>query len=349
MRKVYVMCPAYLSTGGTELLHQLVYKLINVFNINAYIFYPNIEWKFEFNPTPSKFVKYIGNNWVENVEDSSDYIIIIPETMSKMIEVYQNAELWIWWLSIDNFFTMIGKSYTYRKFTKPNIEWRFRKLFNLKPYKNLSAILHKRNIKFQLYQSEYAKLFLKKLRVHNILPLSDYISNSLLSTCSERNQVRVNQVLYNPVKGFEVTSQLIKSFPEIKWVPIIKLKSEEVSKLMLCSKIYIDFGNHPGKDRIPREAILNGCCIIVNKQGASGNENDIKIPEEFKIGDPLKEQNRIISLIEKIFSCYDDQYLKFENYLAEITKEEDVFEKEIEELIKHINNCSNSQFFGLGT
>ncbi|RYY07689.1 MAG: hypothetical protein EOP43_02495 [Sphingobacteriaceae bacterium] len=59
MKRIYVLCPAYFSTGGTELLHQLVYKLINVFNIDAYIFYTNVEWKFEFDLTPSKFVKYM--------------------------------------------------------------------------------------------------------------------------------------------------------------------------------------------------------------------------------------------------------------------------------------------------
>ncbi|RYE13916.1 MAG: hypothetical protein EOP34_07735, partial [Rickettsiales bacterium] len=141
------MCPAYLSTGGTELLHQLVYKLINVFNIEAYIFYPNVEWKFEFNPTPAKFVKYIGNNWVENVEDVSENIIIIPETFTKMVEKYNHTILWIWWLSVDNFFVTLGKSYTYSKYVKPRMDWRFRKLFNLKPYKNLNTTLFKKNIK----------------------------------------------------------------------------------------------------------------------------------------------------------------------------------------------------------
>ena len=69
MRKVFVTCPAYLATGGTELLHQLVYKLINNYKIEAYIFYPNLRKELEDCPTPTKFVKYIGNNWVEKLED----------------------------------------------------------------------------------------------------------------------------------------------------------------------------------------------------------------------------------------------------------------------------------------
>ncbi|RYE14807.1 MAG: hypothetical protein EOP34_05455 [Rickettsiales bacterium] len=328
------MCPAYLSTGGTELLHQLVYKLINIFNINAYIFYHNVEWKYEFSPTPTKFTKYIGNSWVESVEDAPENIIIIPETLTNMIEKYNHATLWVWWLSIDNFFVTLGKSYTCSKYIKLGIEWRFRKLFNLKPYRNLNTTLFKQNVKLQLYQSEYARIFLKNAGSQNLLPLSDYIDHSLIIKKTEKNIERINQVLYNPIKGLEITTQLIRSFPEIKWVPIVKLKSEEVSKLLASSKVYVDFGNHPGKDRIPREAILNGCCIIVNKEGAAANSLDVDIPAEFKIEDPIKEQGRIISLIKNSFDFYNDQYLKFEHYLNKIIKEEAEFEKEISELIK---------------
>lgn len=336
MRKVHVMCPAYLSTGGTELLHQLVYKLINVFNIDAYIFYPDVEWKFEFNPTPAKFVKYIGNKWVENVEDIPENIIIVPETLTEIIGKYHHATLWVWWLSIDNFFVTIGKSYTYTKYAKPGIAWWFRKLFNLKPYRNLNTTLFKKNVKLQLYQSEYARNFLKNAGAQTILPLSDYIAHNLVTKDIKSSNKRINQVLYNPVKGLEVTTQLIKSFPEIKWVPIIKLKSEEVASLLSSSKVYIDFGNHPGKDRIPREAVLNGCCIIVNKNGAAANDLDVDIPEEFKIENPINEQDRVVSLIKKNFDFYNDQYLKFENYLDKIIQEEGEFEREISELIKQM-------------
>ncbi|RYX87313.1 hypothetical protein EON73_01660 [bacterium] len=338
MRKVYVMCPAYLSTGGTELLHQLVYKLINVFKIDACIYYPNVEWKYEFNPTPTKFVKYIGENWVESLDDSADQILIIPETMSKNINQYQHTELWIWWLSIDNFFVTIGKSYTYEKYNHPNPEWLIRKLFNLKPYKNLAATLHQQNIKLQLYQSEYARLFLEKSGAQNLYPLSDYTDSSLINNTLQSEQKRLNQVLYNPIKGLKVTEHLIKTFPEIKWVPIIKMKPEEVGKLMGSSKVYIDFGNHPGKDRIPREAVLNGCCIIVNQEGAANNNIDIEIPEEFKIFDPIKEQNRLVSLIKNIFEFYDKNYLKFESYHHKLLQEEKIFEEEIEQLINNIKS-----------
>ena len=44
---------------------------------------------------------------------------------------------------------------------------------------------------------------------------------------------------------------------------------EQVVDLMSESKVYIDFGNHPGKDRIPREAVINGCCVITGVRGSA--------------------------------------------------------------------------------
>lgn len=340
MKKVFVTCPAYLSTGGTELLHQLVYKLINTFKIDAFIFYPNVQAKLGDGPTPTKFVKYIGNNWVEKLDDSPHQILIVPETMVSIVDRYNKTELWIWWLSVDNFFLNLGTGISYKTYIKPNLKWSITKLFNLKPYKKLNhvlnTLLNKQNVKLHLYQSEYANLFLQKLGVQNLSSLSDYIDKALINKSGEKTDGRLDQVLYNPAKGFEITSQLIKSFPEIKWVPITKMTSEEISKLMSSSKVYIDFGSHPGKDRLPREAALNGCCIIVNKEGAANNNVDINIPEKFKINDPTKEQNLIIALIKETFKLYSNQYLQFEGYRNKIRNEEDTFETEVRQLVKSI-------------
>ena len=340
MRKVFVTCPAYLATGGTELLHQLVYKLINTFKIDAYIFYPNVQKGLDTHPTPTKFVKYIGNNWVEKLDDSSNQILIVPETTPTIINTYNKTELWIWWLSIDNFFLNLGTGISYKTYIKPNLKWKIIRLLNLKPYKKLNEYLNtlssKQNIKIHLYQSEYANLFLQTLGVKAINPLSDYIDQSLINKHSDKIDNRLDQVLYNPAKGFEITSQLIKTFPEIKWVPIAKMTSEEISNLMASSKVYLDFGNHPGKDRLPREAALNGCCIIVNKEGAANNNLDINIPEKFKINNPIKEQSLIISLIKETFKFYKNQYLQFEDYRSKIRKEEYTFETEVRHLVKSI-------------
>ena len=47
---------------------------------------------------------------------------------------------------------------------------------------------------------------------------------------------------------------------------------------------YIDFGPHPGMDRLPREAALAGCVVITNCEGAANFQEDLPLPSEFKFG-----------------------------------------------------------------
>jgi hypothetical protein len=46
--------------------------------------------------------------------------------------------------------------------------------------------------------------------------------------------------------------------------------------------VYIDFGHHPGRDRIPRESAILGNCVITNWGGAAGFFNDIPVSNQFK-------------------------------------------------------------------
>ena len=55
---------------------------------------------------------------------------------------------------------------------------------------------------------------------------------------------------------------------------------------MMESKVYIDFGNHLGKDRIPRE-VASGCCIITGKTGADKYKEDVYIGEKFKFDEAI--------------------------------------------------------------
>ena len=45
---------------------------------------------------------------------------------------------------------------------------------------------------------------------------------------------------------------------------------------------YIDFGPHPGMDRLPREAALAGCIVITNREGAAAHDEDVPLPPEYK-------------------------------------------------------------------
>jgi len=57
--------------------------------------------------------------------------------------------------------------------------------------------------------------------------------------------------------------------------------------------MYIDFGTHPGKDRIPREAALRNCIVLTNRNGAADNNVDVPIPNEYKIHSVLSNLGKI--------------------------------------------------------
>jgi hypothetical protein len=113
------------------------------------------------------------------------------------------------------------------------------------------------------------------------------------------------------------------------------MKRNEIIDLLKKAKVYIDFGNHPGKDRIPREAAVLGCCVIVGKRGSAKYYEDVPIPEEYKFD--VRKCN-IDSIISKIFYCFNNyEYLinDFEYYRKCIHSEPNNF---LNDLKKIFNN-----------
>ncbi|MGC8677909.1 MAG: hypothetical protein ACP5UF_06830 [Hydrogenobaculum sp.] len=66
---------------------------------------------------------------------------------------------------------------------------------------------------------------------------------------------------------------------------------DQVIETLQKAKVYIDFGNHPGKDRIPREAAILGCCVITGKRGSATFFEDVPIPEEYKFEERYQDFN----------------------------------------------------------
>ena len=56
---------------------------------------------------------------------------------------------------------------------------------------------------------------------------------------------------------------------KINLIPLINFNKKEIINFLSKSKIYIDFGFHPGQDQMPREAAILKNCIITNKEGSA--------------------------------------------------------------------------------
>lgn len=321
--EVYVLCPAYVKTGGTELLHQLVNEL-NKNRIESHITYFGInnENK-EF--TPPDFKKYISSyKTLNDLKDSENNIIITPEIVPALnhTKKFKNAKKIMWWMSVDNFTRDCGIINTIKTHGIINT---FILMITGKMIYNLSYV---KQMQGHLCQSKYSMEYLAKNDIINSAYLSDYISDEYLKI-TENLENKEDIILYNPKKGFDFAKKIIEKSPHLNFVPIENLTTIQVKELLLKSKVYIDFGNHPGKDRIPREAAMCGCCIITNKKGSAKYYDDVPINDEFKFED--KEEN-IENIIEKITICinnYESEIIKFENYKQFIKHEKEQFKNDV--------------------
>ncbi|MDM0473296.1 hypothetical protein QTH28_13625 [Clostridium perfringens] len=322
---IYVVCSAKYKTGGTELLHQLVYSLKQN-GLNAYITYTNV--KESENPINDAFKEYVSEyKTLENIIDNEENIIIIPEINISLIDKFSKAKTVIWWLSVDNYLKVYSLKYSFKLvgfkgvlWYLKNRNWRYR-------IKNISN-----KINYNLAQSYYAIDFLNKNNFKNIEYLSDYIGNKYLNKKENLNEKRENLVLYNPKKGLEFTKKLMEVSKDLKWVPIINMTNDEVFELLNKSKVYVDFGNHPGKDRFPREAAYCGCCIITGKDGSANYFKDVSIGDQYKYDSSNQNIDLIIKKIRECLDNFENNQKNFDEYRNIIKNEKCRFNKDVKDI-----------------
>lgn len=323
-KELYVLCPANVKTGGPELLHQFVYVL-NSNGVNAHIVY--ILSEKDKNITINKeYKKYVTTFYTEkDVLDDKENVIIIPETLFKYISKWKNIQQVMWWLSVDNFERYngfwprckhVGILNAICFFLRGKMQFPLNKI---------------KKVQYHLCQSHYAKDYLLSIGidVNKIEFLSDYINDEFV-TNQVINKERI--VMYNPKKGFQYTRKIIRKMPNITWAKIEGMKSDEVHKLMQRSMLYIDFGNHPGKDRMPREAALSMCCVITGMKGSAKYFEDVNIPAKYKIDEKKAAINTVVDLIEDCLNNYETNINDFNQYRELIKNEKKAFYNDVREL-----------------
>ncbi|MBR5407205.1 MAG: glycosyltransferase [Lachnospiraceae bacterium] len=308
-KKVFVICAAYYKTGGTEVLHQLVYN-INRLGGNAYITYIRLyDSPSLCNPAFSEYVKdHILE--IDDIEDVEGNAIVIPEGYPEYNARFSHAYKMLWWLSVDNFEGIY--KFDDKKIDKVHEEFRD-------------------TISLHLTQSEYAYEYLigKGVPKDRILHLGDYLNDVYFSEDASNDRAREDIVVYNPRKGQESTKNIMDADPSIRYVPLQNMTSEEARELMRRAKVYIDFGNHPGKDRIPREAAMCGCIVVTGRHGSAANPVDIRIPEKYKLKEEDVSASQVAGFIRECIETYDVRVSDFNAYRRCIEEEKEEFSEDI--------------------
>lgn len=316
--KIYIACPGNAHTGGPELLHQTCSLLIQ-YGLNAQMFYTlgNRD-----NPVNEFYRKY-HLPYVWEVEDDPHNVLIFYEMIDALYYEYNRVQKIFWWLSVDNYLRHLSaiisnvadnalaaplpKFFYFQDTEKDTEHW---------------------------VQSEYARRFVLLNGVHekNIYVVEDYLSQAFLSKAASVDfDKKEDIVAFNPGKGLNVTRRLINFAPSIDWLPIKNMTPEQVQQALSKAKVYIDFGNHPGKDRIPREAAISGCVVITGRRGAAGNDIDVNIPDEFKFGETDEELYSALEKICEVFQNFKTFYDKQKSYREKILDNKRRFEIQVAE------------------
>ena len=312
-RKIYIAAPAGAATGGPELLHQLAVKLRDRNLEVVMIYHPAVE-----NPVHRNYLQY-NIPYTYAIEDDRCNALIVPETLILMFKSVAKAQKIVWWLSFDNYLMSYVRSQRFRDFILDhNLHlkgtWFVQKMMS--------------QLSFHLTQSAYAKIMLEKAGITNAAYLTDYLHKSFLKESVELLDKK-NIVAYNPGKGKKFTKKIIQYCSDINFVPIENMTREEVVSLLKCARVYIDFGNHPGRDRIPREAAILHCCVLTNKRGSAGFFQDMPIPGYYKFDESEHNLESVKNTIRDCFENYEARDIDFDTYRAEIAMQETVFEQEV--------------------
>ena len=317
--KLIILCKGNSVTGGSELIHQLCHELLSL-NLHAYICYYPFTTDYQI---PDEYGIYDIQQC--KIEDNENNLIILPEVATKFAWKIKKSKIGIWWLSIDNFYRKKGDNILRDsiKFYKDLLRLRLMPLFLMKNYLHFA-------------QSHYAYTYLKKYNIESEY-LSDYLNPVHFNDIKKNKK---NIILYNPVKGFKVTQKLIKNNKGFKFIALEKLSNKEVQNHFNESKLYIDFGNHPGKDRMPREAAMADCCIITGKRGSAENTIDIPILEKYKFDDSKELDNMLFKkTVNDIFLNYNKRIDDFLSYKNSIRREKMVFQNQVREIFTKLINA----------
>lgn len=316
--KIYILCPSYVKTGGTELLHQLAFQLKDIGFFVMMIYIENHNKKINVHPEFEFYNNAFSD--IDSIEDSSENLIIAPEIYVLELNKFKKIKKAVWWLSVDFFEVTRNPLFCIK------IKGLLKTIVRLPKYFKypLRAV---KEIPYHLCQSYYAVNYLEKhgIKSDSIEYLSDYLNETYLDDTNVIWEGRKKNIVYNPKKGKKFTEKLISYAPELNWVPLENMTTREVHNLLLESKIYIDFGNHPGKDRIPREAAISGCCVVTGKDGAAAYSQDLPISNDNKFDCIEENIPIIINRIKILLENYEEEILAFETYRSFIKKEKEGF------------------------
>jgi hypothetical protein len=336
--RIYVYYPRGVTTGGPEALHQLVATLRELGREAYLVPQPGTE-----NVDRAEQYAHYDAPETSSVDDSEGNAVVTSEYVFRLLRDVKKADRFVWWLSIDNSLLfnperrLLDLEYqgllSPRQYglAKAKVAAKRVRDWGRGDYRLLRELKH-------LSQSAYAAAFLySRLNLVSGM-LSDYTS-PLDVAPSLPASARGRTIAYNPKKAAGVTARLADVYGEGKFIPLANMSRAQVLETLSSSAVYLDLGTHPGKDRMPREAVLSGCVALVARRGSGTFDLDVPVPPHHKLptlGEPVREAKL---LLDRVFNNVDGYVKEQESYLRVISQERDTFRSEVANAFVHRVHC----------
>jgi hypothetical protein len=273
---VLLLCPE-VKTGGPEALHQLAHAIARHGGLARLVYYgPYSRLEIEgdrvrcdtaSSPMPAHFAQY-APPVLHETRLTPHTLIVFPEPLSQLAATEAGYQRALWWLSLDNAMAQnpaLAEGDGRAVFADPRL-------------------LH-------FHQSDYAARFLRENGAAHYLPLSDYtdpqfIHRSLVTEDNPPIADRAQIVCFFPNKGADLAARFLEDATSLRqridFVPIRDMTKAQVRATLFGARIYIDFGHHPGKDRVPREAAIAGAVVLLHAAGAARCFPDHPLPDAYR-------------------------------------------------------------------
>ena len=341
MRKVFdevlLLCPE-VKTGGPEALHQLAHQIAlhgGVARMVYYAPYSRIEIEdgvlrchAEASPMPEHFAQY-DPQVLRETRLGPGTLIVYPEPLLKHAAaqdaVHQRA---VWWLSFDNALAqnpeLMDEAFRRALFGDPEL--------------------------IHFFQSDYTRGFLQAWGARQLYSLSDYtdptfVHRSLIASDNPPIARRRRTVCYFPNKGAELAERFIagrvalgSQFASelgarlrhaVEFLPIRDMTKTEVRETLFGAQVYIDFGHHPGKDRVPREAAIAGAVVLLHDRGAAKCFADHPLAADYRFSEEDITTGRLYQRLDEILERPEAHFAAQRVYRQVILLERERFDLEV--------------------
>ena len=222
----------------------------------------------------------------------SHALLVLPEIWPEVAPELPNPRA-LWWLSLGNFGTH-GQT-------------------------DLQRIV------LNLCQSTYAYRALAE--TPDKLMLTDWVSLPSITEITRRDMIAVN-----PAKNAGLLEPYRQATADIPFVYLTGCGPLQVSQALHGARIYIDFGRHPGRDRLPREAALAGCVVLSTRNGAAACFEDMPLDDYFKF-DSLAE---LSARVREILAAPEQFQAAQKNYRQWVQGQRDTFRAEVRRLLDYL-------------